>query len=175
MFQSFKRKLQDVRTLASLCTQAEHLALQQGRSKPGSEHFVLAALDLPDQTARQAFERLGIDADAFRNALAGQRSDALAAVGIVTPEAALAPPSPQSNKPKLYEAEPSGQRLVQQLAETRKERQARGLFSADILLAAAQERYTTTSRAFQWLGITTEQLTESATWAISSNTANAAV
>jgi len=169
MFQALRRKLQDVRVLASLCTLAEKLALQQGRSKPGSAHFVLAALELPDQTARRAFEHLGINAEMFRNALAGQRIDALAAVGIAAAEMNPEPPPPIPGKLKLYEAEPSGQLLVQQLAQTRGQRKERGLLSADVLLAISKESYTPAMRAFQWLGISKDQLTESSTWAISTN------
>lgn len=164
MFQFLKRRLHDVRTLALLCTSAEELAQQQGRSKPGSEHFILAALALPDQTAAQAFANLGLSEKKFQAALVAQRSDALASVGISTSEAELTemPSELPPSKSALYEAEPSGQALVKRLADSRKTRSKRFLSGADVLLAAAHECYTPASRAFQKLGISTGQLTEAA-------------
>jgi len=165
MFQFLKRRLRDVQTLAQLCTSAEELAHQQGRSKPGSEHFILAALNLPDQSATHAFTSLGLTEKQFQDALAAQRSDALASVGISTTAAAgltnmLSALHPA--KSALYETEPSGQSLVKRLADTRKIRSARFLIGADVLIAAAQECYTPSSRAFQKLGISSDQLTEAA-------------
>ncbi|QIB65719.1 Clp protease N-terminal domain-containing protein [Kineobactrum salinum] len=164
MFQLFKRKLRDAQTLARLCTLAEDLAHQQGRSKPGSEHFILAALALPDQTAAQAFASLGLTEQQFQDALAAQRSDALASVGISTTavEVTNLPSALPLPKSALYETEPSGKSLVKRLAETRKTRTARFLLSADVLLAAAQENYTPSTRAFQKLGISPDQLVEAA-------------
>ncbi len=164
MFQIFKRRLRDVRTLAWLCTTAEHLAHQQGRPKPGSEHFILAALALPDQTAAQAFANLGLTEQQFQDALAAQRHDALASVGVSIK--AIGVPDLPSDLPLpksvLYETEPSGQSLVKRLADTRKTRAARFLLGADVLLAAAQENYTPSTRAFQKLGISADQLAEAA-------------
>lgn len=164
MFESLKRRLSDVRTLTRLCTLAEEIAHQQGQSKPGSEHFILAALALPDQTAAQAFAQLGISAQRFQEALAAQRSDALASVGVVAETGGLTQlqsfPPPLTSV--LYETEPSGQALVKHLADTRKTRAGRFLLGADVLLAAAQERYTPAGRAFQKLGISAGQLTEAA-------------
>lgn len=163
MFESLKRRLSDVRTLTRLCTVAEAIAHQHGQSKPGSEHFILAALALPDQTAAQAFAHLGISAQRFQEALAAQRSDALASVGIVAETGGVTQlPSFPPPASVLYETEPSGQALVKHLADTRKARAGRLLLGADVLLAAALERYTPSGRAFQKLGVSTVQLTEAA-------------
>jgi hypothetical protein len=153
MLQVFKRKLQDMRTLARICTLAEEFAHQDGRPKPASEHFVLAALALPDQTAAQAFAQLGIDERRFRDALAAQRSQALASVGIDTALSPAFPAAASPPKPALYQTQASGQALVKRLADTRKARVARGLLGADVLLAAAEEEHTPASRAFKGLGI----------------------
>lgn len=170
MFQTFKRKLQDMRTLSRLCALAEELARQDRCPQPGSEHFVLAALALPDQTAMRAFAHLGLTEGRFRDALAAQRSDALASVGVTAAragssggEAALLAP-----KSAAYQAAPSGQSLVQRLAQTRQARAGRCLLGADVLLAAAQENYTSAGRAFQKLGITPGQLAASAGQSIES-------
>lgn len=159
-----KRRICDVRTLSQLCATAEDIAHQQGRSRPGSEHFILAALALPDQTAAQAFTSLGLTEQQFRDALAAQRYDALASIGVsIKTDGAIPLPSdlPQP-KPVLYETEPSGQSLVKRLADTRKSRTARSLLGADVLLAAAQESHTPSSRAFQRLGVSADQLAEAA-------------
>jgi len=169
MFASIKARIDDTKTIARLCTEAERSARAEGRVKPGSEHFVLAALELPDETARHAFTSLGIDAGAFSKAISAQFSDALAAVGVVvTPsaKAGITSSAAAAPVPALYEAEPSGQALMQRLAATRKSRAARRLVGADVLLASAGEEHTITSRAFAHLGVTKQQLTEAANAAI---------
>lgn len=164
MLQLIKRRLGDVRTLSRLCKTAEDIAHQQGRSKPGSEHFILAALTLPDQTAAQAFAELGLDEQRFQDALSAQRSDALASVGvsIKAVEVVELPSNLPQPKPALYETEPSGQSLVKRLADTRRTRASRSLLGADVLLAAAHENFTPSTRAFQKLGISSDQLAEAA-------------
>lgn len=169
MLEQFKRRLHDVRTLARLCTSAEEIARQQGRHKPGSEHFILAALSLPDPTAAGAFASLGLTEKQFRDALVAQRADALASVGITHAAAQLVngasvPASPTSSC--LYETKPSGQALVKRLADTRRTRAGRVLLGADVLLAAAQERYTPACRAFQKLGVSNRRLVEAASQAV---------
>jgi hypothetical protein len=168
MFGSFKRRLQDVRTLAKLCTLAEEIARKRGRAQPGSEHFVLAALMLPDGTARHAFERLGLAEAAFVQALESQRADVLASVGVAATGSDASQPVPLPEHSKVYEADPSGQSLVQRLAEARGERSERGLMSADVLLAVSQETYTASARAFQRLDISTTTLSDAARRALTS-------
>lgn len=169
MFASVKVRFLDTKTIALLCKEAEQSARAEGRVKPGSEHFVLAALTLPDDTARHAFRSLGIDADAFRQAVATQFADALVAVGVVvTPSVAVGAGSsahvaPASN---LYEAEPSGQALMQWIAASRNARPARCLMSADVLLASAQQEHSIASRAFASLGVSKQQLADAANQAI---------
>jgi len=152
MFASLKRKLGDSRLLTLLFTTAEDIARAQGRARPGSEHLLLAALDLPDGRARAALESLGLSRAALVAALAGQREAALASAGVtLAPGAAassgasLLPP-----RPSLYEAEASGQALARRLA--RAERGGRGLSSADVLLAVAEEEHTPAARALRALG-----------------------
>tara|TARA_R110000850_G_scaffold29276_1_gene80894 strand:- start:2115 stop:2342 length:228 start_codon:yes stop_codon:yes gene_type:complete len=50
MFQALKTKFKNVTTLKFLCERAEIHALQDQQREPGAEHFLLAALDLPDGT-----------------------------------------------------------------------------------------------------------------------------
>ena len=169
MFALIQARFQDTKTIARLCEEAEQSARAEGRIKPGSEHFVLAALKLPDDTARHAFRNLGIDANSFSMAIAAQFADALAAVGVVVTRSAEAGTTSSAGvapAPTLYEAEPSGQALVQRIAATRNSREARRLMGADVLLAIAQEEHTIASRAFASLGVTKQQLTVAANEAI---------
>ncbi|MBC7995878.1 MAG: peptidase [Rhizobacter sp.] len=169
MFASVKARFQDTKTIALLCTQAEQSARAEGRVKPGSEHFVLAALQLPDDTARHAFRSLGIDANAFNKAIATQFADALAAVGVVVePSAAAGNTSSTHVAPAStpYEAEPSGQALMQRIAASRNSRPTRCLMSADVLLASAQQEHSIASRAFASLGVSKQQLADAANQAI---------
>lgn len=175
MLQRFKRRWEDVRTLTRLCTSAEQIACQQGRQKPGSEHFILAALSLPDASAAQAFAAVGITAQQFRDALAAQHADALAAIGITDVAVDVDEQAPPPAKPSaLYEAEPSGQVLVQRLAETRGTRAGRVLLGADVLLAAAQENHTSAGRAFHKLGVSPQRLADAAQEAIGRASTSAA-
>ena len=174
MFASIKARFQDTKTIARLCAEAEQSARAEGRVKPGSEHFVLAALKLPDDTARHAFRSLGIDAKAFSKAISTQFAEALAAVGVVVAQSAevsITSSVGVAPAPTLYEAEPSGQALVQRLAATRKSRETRCLMGADVLLAIAREEHTIAIRAFASLGVTKQQLTEVADDAVATQRA----
>ena len=52
MLQRIRQRLQDMRTLRQLFTRAEHHARAQGQPRPGAEHFLLAAIELPDPDDR---------------------------------------------------------------------------------------------------------------------------
>lgn len=91
MLQRIRQRLQDMRTLRQLFTRAEHHARAQGQPRPGAEHFLLAAIELPDGTARRAFEHIGANPDAIPAAIEQQYRDALAQVGI---QADMPPASP---------------------------------------------------------------------------------
>lgn len=164
MFASIKIRLHDVKTISQLCEAAERQAQAAGLSKPGSEHFVLAALELHDETAKHAFNALAIDSVAFKNAIAGQFIEALASVGVViAPQSLAADSSSAVAKPStLYEAEQSGKALMQRIASSASSRAGRLLLGADILIAAADEEFTIAARAFKELGITSEQLSTAA-------------
>ena len=85
MLEGLRSKLDDMRTIRLLCEGAEAHALQDRQREPGAEHFLLAALDLPDGTARLAFERAGAEPGALKAAVERQYGDALRALGL-TPE-----------------------------------------------------------------------------------------
>lgn len=118
MFQRIRDHLESMRTLQRLCTRAEDHARTRGGSAPGAEHFLLAALDLPDGSARRAFERLGTDPATVPAAIEQQYRDALQGLGLNAP---LPEPAPTSAaRPNLYRAQPSGDELMQALAQSRK-------------------------------------------------------
>jgi hypothetical protein len=52
-----------------LCLCAEKDANKYGQEKPGAEHFILAALDLQDGSARDVFKRLEVNPDAINQAI----------------------------------------------------------------------------------------------------------
>lgn len=157
MIQAIRRRLTDMRVLSRLCRGAEACARDDGQLRPGSEHFVLAALSLPDATAARALAALGLDADAFRIALRAQRRHALEAVGMcVQAGADAAVPLPPAAA--LFEAQPSGAELVRQLATTRHGRRGRGLAGADVLLAVAEQVHSPAARAFRTLQVDAARL-----------------
>lgn len=174
MLTTLKRHFQDARTLTTLCKTAEDLARQLGRKAPASEHFVLAAFELTDGTARDTFRLLGLDKSDFSAAIETQRVHALATVGVTVsvPLTATANQDLLPPKNKLYHAEPSGQSLVQRLAESRHTRKGRELLGADVLLAAAQEVNSSTGRAFQELGLVGSMLASAAASAIMASAVN---
>jgi ATP-dependent Clp protease ATP-binding subunit ClpA len=164
MFAILKRKMQDVQTLSALATAAEQVARGAGRVKPGSEHFVLAALGLPDGSAGEVFAALGLSEAGFREALVSQQRQALARVGVelLAEPNESAPRPPAAPAPTLYEAEASGQALVQRLAASAPARAPRALRGADVLLAVAQEEHSVAARAFRLLGVSSQALGEAA-------------
>ncbi|WP_141454197.1 peptidase [Pseudoxanthomonas sp. z9] len=175
MFMSLSRYVKDARTLAKLCSRAEEIARDHGHARPGSEHFVLAALGLADKTASEAFGHLALTEAAFLGALASQHEAALASIGVARPAVSAGPPAQTRVAPKgsLYEAGPSGQSLVQRLAESRGARKGRELLGADVLLGVAQEVHTSAARAFRGLGISAEQMADAASAAMAGHAARA--
>ena len=118
MFKRIRSKLDDMGTIKRLCERAEAHALHDQQREPGAEHFLLAALDLPDGTARLAFERAGAEPDALKAAIERQYGDALLSIGL----AVSAPPEmPASANSGAYHATASGQAIMQELAATRRD------------------------------------------------------
>lgn len=156
MFGFFRRRLKAAGTLADLCAAAEAEARREGASEPGAEHLVLAALGLPDGGAARAFERLGVTADHLREAIARQYQEPLEALGL---DVALTPePLVDVGKPRLYRAAPSGQALIQALAEDRSAQ----LTSARVLAVAADQPHGVLGRALKLMEIEPARLKEAA-------------
>ena len=54
----FANKLAEMATIKEVLTSAESLAHEMGDKEPGSEHLLLAAIDMQDGLARRAFEQI---------------------------------------------------------------------------------------------------------------------
>lgn len=164
MFSKIKRRFRDVSMTKALCLEAEKHARQDGQKEPGSEHFVLAALALPDGTALRAFERLHIDPNGFRTAIAKQYEDALRNVGI---QFAQAPAISDSSAPLpsgtgIYKAQPSAQMLVQQLARNQKTDSTGPLTGAHVIVAVTTAQNGVAVRSLRCMGVDLARLAEAA-------------
>ena len=150
-----KNPVRDVRTIKRLLTGAEAEARQAGESVPGAEHLLLAALALPDGSARRAFERLGADPNQLRAAIAAAHAEALRAVGIEPPnEDALDAEAGQDTKGPtgVFRSNASAQsafRAAGQLARSEKSQ----LVGAHIVAAVAEMEHGTAARALTVMGI----------------------
>lgn len=163
MFTRIRQRFQDMHTIKVLCQSAERHANADGQKEPGAEHFVLAALELPDGTARKAFERMQSDPDNYHEAIARQYDNALRNIGIeVTPDAVGSDATPLPAGKGVYHAQPSAQALMQQLAARNKGDAGKPLLGAHVLLAATAARHGVTLRAFQAMGIEPAALADAA-------------
>lgn len=122
MLKKLTQTLRDMRSIKTLCEAAERIAAAEHHRAPGAEHFVLAALELPDGSAARVFAKLGISAEAFTEALRDEHRTALRAAGMGDEKIAGSerdvPPLPQPRGP--YTAAPSGEAVLQGLAALRK-------------------------------------------------------
>ncbi|MDX1251756.1 MAG: Clp protease N-terminal domain-containing protein [Gammaproteobacteria bacterium] len=165
MFSKIKQRFRDMSTIKALCLGAEKHANANGQKEPGAEHFVLAALELPDGTARKAFDRIHIDPEGFRAAITQQYQDALRNIGIEMPQHsaisdATAPIPPGTG---LYNAQPSAQALMHQLVHQRKVESNAPLLGAHVILAVTSAQYGVAVRALQAMGVDLTRLAEAAT------------
>lgn len=147
MFQAIKSKLNNMSTIKLLCERAETYALLDQQREPGAEHFLLAALDLPDGTARLAFEQAGVEPDALRAAIERQYVDALRLIGL---KADTPADMPISASPGFYQAASSGREIMQELAASRKDH--RPLLGAHVVGIVAGMSHGVAARALRALG-----------------------
>ena len=118
-----KTRFTDMRTIRTLLEGAEAEAGRAGESTPGAEHLLLAALELPDGTARRAFERVGADPSALRQAIEEQHADALRAVGIDADAEPAVPVAPSTNG--VYRSSGSAQSAFQAAGKLAREGRSR--------------------------------------------------
>ncbi|MFS2002340.1 Clp protease N-terminal domain-containing protein [Duganella sp. CT11-25] len=161
MFAKLKQRWKDTRTIMALSLDAERRALQAGQQHPGAEHYTLAALDLEDGSARRVFERIGADPEAYRAALAERHAAALSTLGIDAESLQQAEPSSPANASTLFDAQPSGQALMQSLPELQRRLPA-PLCGAHVLLAAAAMTHSAAGRALKTIHIEPQALSRAA-------------
>lgn len=155
-----RRRIADMRTMKELFTLAEAEAQRAGEAEPGAEHLILAALELPDGSARRAFDRVGVVPGALRDAIASQHEDALRSVGVETTGQGL--DAPRAAPPRgPYRSKGSAQTLFQRVtALVRSERSQ--LYGAWFLLAATENEHGTTARSLRRLGVEPDDLARAA-------------
>lgn len=159
MFRGLKRRISDMAVIRRLCLEAEAYARKDGQYEPGAEHFLLAALDLPDGTARRAFARVGGDHESLEATIAAQHDSALSAIG-VTPNINLKPGITEPSG-GLYLAAPSGQQVMQELAAHRIANSP-GLVGADIVAIVAAFPRGVAARALREMGVSRDALRQAA-------------
>lgn len=154
MLKKLTQTVKDMGTIKVLCEAAERIANAEYQTAPGAEHFVLAALELPDGSAARVFSTLGITADMFREALREVHRAALKAAGVGTEEIVRSewdvPPLPRPNE--LYNAAPSGEAVLKGLAALRKRGVTGPLLGVHVLEVVAMMQHGTSTRAFALLG-----------------------
>lgn len=154
MLKKLTQTFKDMGTIKTLCEAAERIANVEHQKAPGAEHFVLAALELPDGSAARVFDRLGITAEAFRDALRQGHREALAMAGVDPEQAAGSeqdvPPLPQPAG--AYGAAPSGASVLQGLAGMRKRGVSGPLAGVHVLDVVSAMQHGTTMRALARLG-----------------------
>ena len=159
MLHRVTRRFKDMSTLKDLCLGAEKHALADQQPAPGAEHFLLSALDLPDGTARGAFERMDMDPAGVRPALTRQHHDALRSTGI-SPETiseVMAEVKPLRDRFGAYNAAPSGRAVMQALAH-RADADRTPLLGAHVVAVIAAMPRDTTARALHRMGVGLDDL-----------------
>ena len=146
MRQRFRQAKADVWTMRQLFPEAEQLARAGGRAQPGPDDLVLAALGLPDGTARRALESCGVTARALRAATEEVRG---------APAGASAPlPDPPTG---AFDAEPS-MRMTFHVAVGIAKADRSHVRSGDVLLAALQSPEGIVATALARLGVSTDDV-----------------
>jgi ATP-dependent Clp protease ATP-binding subunit ClpA len=150
------RTFTDMATMRSLLEAAERESTAMGEVEPGAEHVVLAALGLPDGSAREAVAELGADAASLRRAISEVHVQALGVLGIDQVPAAL--PTPRPTGRGLYRAKGSTRDLLKATAEAKRALGARQFVTAHVLVGAATLERGTLPMALARLGIEPAEL-----------------
>lgn len=154
MLKKLTQTFKDMGTIKMLCETAERIANGEHQKAPGAEHFVLAALELPDGSAQRVFAKLGLSANDFHQALRDVHRAALMAAGVneahILDSEQSVPPLPQPGD--IYRAAPSGDAVLQGLAALRKHGVTGPLAGVHVLEVVAAMQHGPTVRAFSLLG-----------------------
>ena len=82
IFSLISNRLKEMRTVTELLDSAGRIARENGCTSPGSEHLLLAALDLPDGTARRVLESTGVNCNQLVTAISNLHQTTLQKIGI---------------------------------------------------------------------------------------------
>ncbi|MGL4397373.1 MAG: Clp protease N-terminal domain-containing protein [Hyphomicrobium sp.] len=150
-----------MQTSLALCQAAERHALADGQEQPGSEHFLLAAFDLPDCTARQSFAMIGADPAQLRAAITEQYGQSLAHIGVASAavDAVLSRPMPIARWPFPPAARASALAVLKQLSKRGGRLPKNAPLSGALVVAAiAEERHSVAARALRAMKIDAARL-----------------
>ncbi|MFF7244865.1 Clp protease N-terminal domain-containing protein [Embleya sp. NPDC008237] len=145
--------IHDMGAMKRLFTAAEEEARALGEESPGPEHLLLAALTLPDDSARTALAGSGAGAgiEDVRRALAETHAAALRSVGIDADALPAAPPAPAPRGP--YRATGSANEVFQRAVAIAKAERPGKLRTAHVLIAVAELEHGTAARVLRNLEI----------------------
>lgn len=155
LFNRIRTRIQDIQTLKQLCERAENQAHACGDPLPGAEHFLLAAIDLPDGTAESLFQSFEITQQDIKNAIEKQYSDSLQGIGYIP----TVPSTPSSSeyhypKPTLFESQPSAQQMMQNLSAFKRHSSSSSpLVSIDVVQILLEQQHGVVSRTLKQLNI----------------------
>ncbi|QBE64130.1 Clp protease N-terminal domain-containing protein [Pseudoduganella lutea] len=171
MLQRLKQRIADMRTIKALCEGAERHANTMGETEPGPEHFLLAALDLPDGLARRAFATAGADPSRLRAGITSAHGAALAAVG--ADPGLVAGEAPVSPKKGVYGSKGSMEAVMRALADWPREA-GEALTGAHVAAVVASGPQGTAARALKAIGTDAAVLAAAARAEIASASRHAA-
>lgn len=154
-------RLGEFDTIKRLLGGAERQAHAMGDELPGPEHLLLAALALPDGTARAAFKRAGADPDALGPAIEAQHAAALQSVGLGA-DPGLAGRTPAPAPGRAFKATPQAQAAFRRAVELSAEPKPRRLLGAHVVVAVADLELGSAARAIRHLGIEPSRLGDAA-------------
>lgn len=163
MLKFIQSKLKTIGTIKRVSELAEWHAQRDGLRRPGAEHYLLAALDLPDGTAHRAFLDAGADPDRLKSAIENQYADALRLIGLEQPKDAAEPEPQVQAQTGPYRAAPSGEHVVQQLAA---DGGNKPLLGAHIVAVVAAMDHGVAARALRAMNVDRAALKRSAESAI---------
>lgn len=158
-----KNPIKDTRTIKALLLGAEDEARAAGESQPGAEHLLLSALELPEGSARRAFERAGADPGELRPAIERQHADALRAIGIEPPiDDAQSADRPEGERGEgVYRSKAPLQSAFQAAGQLARDEGA-SLRGAHVVIAVAEMGHGTAPRALRAMGVEREALAAAA-------------
>ncbi len=160
MLEAIRRRVSDMRRISQLSQMAETIAHDSGDDKPGAEHFLLAAFDLPDRTAQIVFDSLGVDRAAISAAIRAQYDRGLRQIGI---EPSALDPDVMAgqaihHRSPLYQAHPSAATLFKILYDKHQTMRTLPLSGALVVAAVAALERGVTARVFAELNLDRERI-----------------